>query len=92
MYIGNVHPSEFYKDKPEVLKRFNDFMKKEGIEYSNIADECSLPKRFQIFGSCCGSGGTIICGDKQTHDKLVGFFKTEGNTPSGIWYMRYCSN
>ena len=33
MYIGNVHPSEFYKDKPEVLNRFNDFMKKEGIEY-----------------------------------------------------------
>ena len=32
MYIGNVHPSEFYKDKPEVLNRFNDFMKKEGIE------------------------------------------------------------
>ena len=58
MYIGNVHPSEFYKDKPEVLNRFNDFMKKEGIEYSNIADECSLPKRFHIFGSCCGSGGT----------------------------------
>ena len=33
-----------------------------------------------------------VCGDKQTHDKLVGFFKTEGNAPSGIWYMRYCIN
>lgn len=92
MYIGNVHPNEFYKDKPETLKKFNEFMKKEGIKYADIADECSLPKRFHIFDSCCGSGGTIICGDKQTHDKLVGFFKTEGNAPSGIWYMKYYNN
>lgn len=92
MYIGNVHPNEFYKDKPEVLKKFNAFMKKEGIEYADRADDSSLPNKFHIFGSCCGSGGTIICGDKQTHDKLVSFFLTAGNSPSGLWHMKYHTN
>lgn len=92
MYIGNVNPNEFYKNKPDVLEKFNDFMKKEGIEYSDVADGCALPKKFHIFGSCCGSGGTIICGDKQTHDKLVSFFRTKGNEPSGRWHMKYLIN
>lgn len=92
MYIGNVPPSELYKDKPEILKRFNEFLKSEGISYANVADDCRLPNKFHIFGICCGSGGTVICGNKDTHDKLVDFFLAEGNTPSGLWHMKYCEH
>lgn len=89
MYIGNVPPNEFYKDKPEVLKKFNEFLEKEGICYAEVADECQLPKRFHIFGVCCGGTGTILCGDKYTFNKIALFCTTKGNEPSGRWTMHY---